>query len=126
MSIPLAENELQTTAPDPATTFRRPNYDVSELDDHYEIRVLMPGVSKDGVSVSLHGRHLEVAGTRSQTPAEDWRPILRELDWNDYKLNLELNVDVNEGAIDASVSDGLLNLTLPKPEEQKPRSIPIQ
>lgn len=125
MSIPLAENELQTTAPDPTTTYRRPNYDVSELEDHYELRVLMPGVAKDGVNVSLNGRQLEVAGSRSQRPNDEWRPILRELNWDDYKLNLELNVAVNEDAIDANVSDGMLSLTLPKPEEERPRSIPI-
>tara|TARA_R110002096_G_scaffold376724_2_gene570456 strand:+ start:2213 stop:2587 length:375 start_codon:yes stop_codon:yes gene_type:complete len=123
MSIPLAENELRTQ--EPTQTFRRPNYDVSESEDHYQLRVLMPGVPKEGVNVALNGRHLEVGGTRSQKPGEDWRPILSELNWDDYKLNLELNVAVNEDAIDANVSDGLLSLTLPKPEEEKPRTIPI-
>jgi HSP20 family molecular chaperone IbpA len=51
--------------------------------------------------------------------------MLTELNWDDYRLNLELNVRVNEAAISAQVTDGVLRLTLPKAEEAKPRRIEV-
>lgn len=105
--------------------FRRPCYDVLARGDEYELRVVMPGVGKDGVKVQLHGRNLQIDGTRGALRGESWRPLFRELNWDDYRLSLELNVEVNQSAIVAKIEDGLLRLTLPKAEEAKPRRIEI-
>jgi HSP20 family protein len=105
--------------------FRRPLYEVEADADGYKIHVFMPGVAKDGVSISLNGRNLEIQGTRRDRPQASWKPILTELPWDDYRLRLELNVKVNEAAISAQVTDGILRLTLPKAEEAKPRRIEV-
>lgn len=112
---------------DASRRFRRPYYDVLARNEDYELRVVMPGVGKDGVSVHLHGRNLQIDGLRGNgnLRRESWRPIFRELNWDDYRLNLELNVDVNQSAIAAKMEDGVLHLTLPKAEEAKPRRIEI-
>ena len=121
------DTQIQKSEPNPAPgRFRRPAYDVHEAEADYQIRVLMPGVAKDGADVSLDGRNLAIRGTRSYRPDENWRTILSELDWDDYRLNLELNVPVNEDAVQARVENGVLQLTLPKPEEVKPRTIEVQ
>jgi len=105
--------------------YRRPLYDVEANAEGYQISVLMPGVAKDDVSIALHGRNLEIDGVRKNRPQESWRPVLTELNWDDYRLRLELNVLVNEPAIVAQVTDGVLRLTLPKAEEAKPRRIEV-
>jgi len=105
--------------------FRRPLYEVDASGDGYQISVLMPGVTKEGVSIALHGRNLTIDGERRDRPQESWRPVLTELNWDDYRLRLELNVLVNESAISAQVTDGVLRLTLPKAEEAKPRRIEV-
>ncbi len=105
--------------------FRRPVYEVDANADGYQISVFMPGVAKDGVQIALHGRNLEIEGTRRDRPQESWRPVLTELNWDDYRLRLELNVRVNDSAISAQVTDGVLRLTLPKADEAKPRRIEV-
>lgn len=105
--------------------FRRPPYDVEANADGYKINVFMPGVARDGVTISMNGRNLEIEGVRHDRPQASWRPILTELQWDDYRLGLELNVRVNESAISAQVTDGILSLTLPKAEEAKPRRIEV-
>jgi HSP20 family molecular chaperone IbpA len=124
---------MTTTANTPAKVgnggeqrrFRRPIYEVEANADGYNIHVFMPGVAKDGVNIALNGRNLEIEGTRRERPQESWRPVLTELNWDDYRLRLELNVRVNESAISAQVTDGVLRLTLPKAEEAKPRRIEV-
>ena len=56
---------------------------------------------------------------------EGWRPLRRELTTGDFRLSLRLNVPVNEAKIKASVENGVLDLSLPKADEVKPRKIKI-
>lgn len=121
---------MSTTELDTATakvrTWRRPRYDVSESEDAFKIQVVMPGVGREGVDVSIEGESLNITGTRTMTAPEGWRPLRRELPEGDYKLNFRLNVPVNEAKITAHVEAGILDLTLPKADEVKPRKIKIQ
>lgn len=126
MNFPLTSRKTQNQESEGFRSFRRPFYDVLEAKDNYEIRVVMPGVGKDGVHVSQHGRFLEIEGARHHQPKEDWRPILNELNWDDYRLSLELNVPVDEAAIGAHLEDGVLQLTVPKSEEAKPKRIEVK
>lgn len=105
--------------------FRRPHYDVVTGTEEYQLRVVMPGVAKNGVHVQLHGRNLQIDGEREPVRREGWRALSRELNWDPYRLSLELNVEVNEGAIAAAMENGVLCLTLPKAEEAQPRRIQI-
>lgn len=125
MNFPLSSRTAPNTEAEASRRFRRPFYDVLEGNENYEIRVVMPGVAKDGVHVSQHGRFLEIEGARHHQPKEGWRPILNELNWDDYRLSLELNVPVDEQAIGAHLEDGVLQLTVPKSEEAKPKKIEV-
>lgn len=108
-----------------AREWRRPLYDVSENQDAFNVRVSLSGVSRDGVDISLEDDTLTVVGTRTHGVPASWRPLRRELATGDYRLSLRLNVPVNEAKIKASVVDGVLDLTLPKADEVKPRKIKI-
>ncbi|MDQ8194222.1 Hsp20/alpha crystallin family protein [Coraliomargarita sp. SDUM461004] len=105
--------------------WQRPHYDVSENEDAFNVRVSLPGVNRDGVDISLEDDTLTVVGTRIQDVPEAWRPLRREIHEGDYRLCLRLNVSVNEANIQAKVENGILELSLPKADEVKPRKIQI-
>ncbi|CAA6679465.1 MULTISPECIES: Hsp20/alpha crystallin family protein [unclassified Lentimonas] len=109
-----------------ATEWRRPHFDVSESADAFEVKVSLPGVSRESVDISLEGESLSIIGKRSdvKVPSE-WRPVRRELPQGDYRLNFQLNVSIDEEAIQAQVADGVLQLTLPKADLAKPRKIVV-
>ncbi|WPJ95340.1 Hsp20/alpha crystallin family protein [Coraliomargarita algicola] len=106
-------------------TWQRPHYDVSESEEAFNVRVHLPGVRRDGVDISLEEDTLTVVGTRANDLPENWRPLRREIRSGDYRLSLRLNVPVNEAKIKASVENGVLDLSLPKADEVKPRKIKI-
>lgn len=108
-----------------ARTWRRPAYDVSENADAFKVRVNLPGVNREGVDISIEEETLSITGTRTGVAPKDWRPLRRELPDGDYRLNLRLNVPVNDEKIKARVEDGILDLTLPKADEVKPRKIKV-
>lgn len=129
----MSSTELQTCtnqnvpakAASTARRWRRPAYDVSETTDAFSVRVNIPGVSRDGVEISIEDQTLNITATRGNHVPEGWRPLRRELPEGDYRLSLRLNVEVNEAKIQAKVEDGVLDLTLPKADEVKPRKIKV-
>lgn len=105
--------------------WRRPSFDVNQANDGYEVKVVIPGVPADGVDISLDKSTLNVVARRGDVVPKSWKAIRKERQEGDYRLNLELNVPVDEGAIKARVVDGILKLWLPKPAEAKPRKIEV-
>jgi HSP20 family protein len=121
--------QLDTT-PAPAKqaterNWQRPLYDVSENEEAFNVRVSLPGVNREGVDISLEDDTLTITGTRVSNVPEAWRPLRREIRQGDYRLSLRLNVPVNEANIKAQVENGVLDLSLPKADEVKPRKIQI-
>ena len=111
---------------EPTPAWRRPHFDVSEGADAFEVKVNLPGVSREGVDISLEGETLSIIGKRSDTAIPSgWRPLRRELPAGDYRLNFQVNVPINEEAIQAQVADGVLQLALPKADSVKPRKIKV-
>lgn len=108
-----------------ARTWRRPHYDVSENDEAFDVRVTLPGVNRQGVDISVEEDTLTIVGTRNPAAQVGWRPLRRELPVGDYRLSLRLNVAIKDAKISARVEDGILQLTLPKADEVKPRKIKV-
>jgi HSP20 family protein len=109
-----------------ATCAVRPFHEIEEKQDAFEVRVYMPGVAKDGATISLGDNELIVTGKKVGTTSESWREISRESRCGDYELRLELNVAVDGEHIAARTENGVLYLTLPKAGNAKPRRIVIQ
>jgi HSP20 family protein len=116
------KNEVK---PAPARNWRRPQYRVSEDADAFTVKVSLPGVAKDDVDIALDGESLKIVGNRSVAVPEGWRPLHREVAPGDYRLELRLNVQVNEDKIRAEVENGILDLVLPKADAVKPRKIKV-
>lgn len=108
-----------------APVWRRPLYSVNEDAEAFHVRVDVPGVKKSGVDISVDQDILSLTAARKDAVPSEWRPLRRELPAGDYRLNLRLNVPVDESQISAKVTDGVLELTLPKAEEVKPRKIAV-
>jgi HSP20 family protein len=105
---------------------RKPLYNVTGNVDAYAVRVLMPGVAKEGVSVNFEDSVLTVNGKRTlQVPAE-WKSLHSEISTADFQLRLRLNAPVDEEKMSASMEDGVLTLHLPVKETAKPRRIQVQ
>lgn len=125
----MSETTLQTQPQGTATarprTWRRPSYEVNEAAEAFHIRVDLPGVNRSGVDISIEEDMLSIEATRERAVPEGWRPLSRELPAGDFRLNLRLNVPINEASIQAKVEDGVLDLTLPKADEVKPRKIQV-
>ena len=84
----------------------------------------MPGVSKEGLEITLEGNVLTIVGHRSD-PTPGGEAVYRESRALDYRRVFELDPAIDGDKITASVDQGVLTLTLPKAERVKPRQIAI-
>lgn len=106
------------------TAAARPIYRVSEQKDSYGVTVELPGVTRAGISLVVEDGNLKISGERAWTQPESWK---RHSGWTpqSYELILSLGDEVDEEQIEASVSNGVLELVLAKKAEKQPRTIEI-
>jgi HSP20 family protein len=91
-----------------------PPIDVYETEDMVVVQVEIAGVRQSDISVSLYDRRLVVTGTRI-----DGGPARRayhqmEINYGDFRAEVDLPVAVDEQRVDATYSDGFLRVVLPK------------
>ena len=104
---------------------RKPRYEVRNAEDAYTIRVELPGVAKDAVTIDYDQGLLTLQAQRKALTPETWKPLHRELNDQGYLLRLKLNAPVDEDKLVAQLADGVLTLTLPVREAAKPRRIEV-
>lgn len=98
---------------------------IFETKDGYVLEAEMPGVSKEGLEITLEGNEITLIGHRTQeTPAGT--ALFRERRPVDYKRVFELDPAIDTSKVSARMEQGVLTLTLPKSEEVKPRKISVE
>ncbi len=104
--------------------FISPPASVHENNDGYILELEMPGVSKDGLEISVENNELAIVGRRSN-PAIEGKLIHRESRPPNYRRAFEIDPSINREKISARINQGVVTLTLPKAEEVKPRKIKV-
>lgn len=101
--------------------------DVSETEKEVIVRASLPGFKKEEVSVELHEGVLTIRAERAETveTAEE-HYHRRERRAGVLFRRLALPENLNDGAIQADLSDGVLTLRLAKSEREQPRKIVIR
>ena len=118
------ENNGTANSPAREREIRHPVASVNETADGYTLELEMPGVSKDGLEISVENNELSIVGRRS-TPAVEGTLIHRESRPHNYRRSFEIDPSIDSGKIAARISQGVVTLTLPKAEEVKPRKITV-
>ena len=103
-----------------------PAMDLVEHDDHFLLRADLPGLTEDDVNIELHDGSLTISGERKAEHKQQERGFYRlERQFGSFSRTLTLPEGIDGGAIKASFTNGVLEVWIPKPEERKPRRIPI-
>ena len=96
--------------------------DVEESDDHYTLKMDLPGYQKEDVTVSLNRGNLTISAKRntSKDEKDDRGNILREERFTgNCSRTFSVGTDVKDTDIHASFKDGILTVTVPKVEQKQ-------
>lgn len=106
----------RATAASPADAVRVPPLDIVEADGSYTATLDMPGIAKDQFSISIEGRRVDVSTTAA--PQGDStagaRQLHRERAAPRYARSFVLPGELEPGAAQAKLDNGVLTMTLPK------------
>lgn len=108
-----------------ASIFGSPTADLKENGDAYTLRVELPGLAKEDLTLTIRGDTLAVAAEKRKDQAAGAgvpRTTDGRSDWFDRSFVLPRNVD--RSRIAAEVRNGVLDVTLPKAAEMR-TPIPI-
>ena len=101
--------------------------DIFEKDDHYVLTAELPGVKKEDIKVNVEGDVLTIEGEKRSEFEESKEGVYHsERNYGKFTRSFRLNGQVNGDKVDASFTDGVLRLSLPKREEVKGRSISVK
>jgi HSP20 family protein len=103
-----------------------PKVDVIDRDTEILVRAEVPGVAKDDLDVSVSDNAVTIKGeTRHEETEEKGNYHRRETTHGAFTRTVMLPDTVNADATKAQFKDGVLELTLPKVEKAKRRSVKI-
>jgi len=101
-----------------------PAVDVYQDNDQFTVYAELPGLKKEEIEISLNGDTLAIGGERKHeaNPDEGFRT---ERFFGKFQRSLTLPIPVNLEKVNATYTDGVLKVVLPKAEEAKPKQIPV-
>ena len=110
--------------------------DILEKEGHYEIRASVPGFTREQVSLELDNGVLSIGAEKTaahgNTGGEGGADgcgdgcLLRQERYDgSLTRQIRLPAELDGGSIEAGLENGVLTITLVKPDENPPRRIPI-
>ena len=104
-----------------------PRFEVKETDDSLLVRADLPGVAESDLDITLDGDVLTVKGSRSkETKKEGETYYLYERAYGSFERSFRLPDHANEAEIAATLTNGVLELAIPKRPEAKAKKIAIK
>jgi HSP20 family protein len=103
-----------------------PAVDVWETDSELVLSFDLPGIPEDKITVELDDNVLTVSGERERTQEHSSERFYRfERRYGTFSRSVTLPAGVTDNDITANYKDGVLEVRVPKPEEQKPKRIHV-
>ena len=99
-----------------------PKLNVYEYEDKIGIVAEIPGLNKKQLNVEVEEGVLTISGDKHSTFNDDGAKVIRrELKQSSFKRSFELGELLNGEDISASFKDGILSVSIPKTEPEKPK-----
>jgi HSP20 family protein len=103
-----------------------PATNIIEKKDDYVLKIEVPGMNQEDIHIEFKDSSLIISGERRQEKEINEENFhLIESQYGKFSRSFILPKDVDHEKIKAALKNGILELTVPKSEEKKPKSISI-
>ncbi len=103
-----------------------PAIDVIEREDKFVVKVELPGVKEEDVDVSVAGDMLTISGEKeAESEVKKKGYYYTESSYGSFSRTVAIPSTVDASKIEASYEKGVLEITLPKAAEVKPKKIAV-
>jgi len=102
-----------------------PQVDISETKEAFIVKAELPGVEKEDVNVNFENSILTIRGEK-KVETEDKKRHRVECAYGTFIRSFTLPQTIKADKIEAIYKNGILNLTIPKADEAKPKQIEVK
>ncbi|MFB3925594.1 MAG: Hsp20/alpha crystallin family protein [Syntrophales bacterium] len=103
-----------------------PSVDIIEKKDAIILLADMPGVDENAVNIVLDKNVLTISGTVEVDHHKGYDLSYAEYGVGDYERAFTLSEGIDQDKIEATVTNGVLRLILPKAEPLRPKKIEVK
>ncbi|MBR8837542.1 MAG: Hsp20/alpha crystallin family protein [Stigonema ocellatum SAG 48.90 = DSM 106950] len=105
---------------------RVPAAEINETADAIHLKLEVPGIEAKDLDVQVTENSVTISGDRStETKTEDKGVTRSEFHYGKFQRVIPLNAKIQNTNVTAEYKDGILNLTLPKKEEEKNKVVKV-
>ena len=125
----LMEQTFPTFKEDVGVSFNKgayPKVNVYEYDDKIGIVAEIPGLDKSNVSVEVEEDVLIISGDKHGFDSDGGKCITRELKQSAFTRSFNLGEYLDGTKVSAKFKDGMLSISIPKKEPEKPKKHSIK
>jgi len=103
-----------------------PAVDVFEKDDKFVVKAELPGMKEEDIDVSVAGDMLMIKGEKkTESEVKEANYYRCERSYGSFYRSIPLPSTVDADKIEADFEDGILEVSLPKSAEVKPKKVAV-
>ncbi len=102
-----------------------PLINLTEDAENYYARAELPGIEAGDLDIQIDGKNLTISGERKIDLDKDVKYRRRERESGKFSRVISLPGEVDPEKVDAGLTNGFLNVKIPKAEAAKPKRITI-
>lgn len=108
--------------------FDNTGLDIYETDDSIVVEAQVPGVKEENVSVTVEGNILSISAEEKDTEEkkEKKKTVYKSTRQSSFNYSTTLPRMVDASKAEAEVENGVVTVTVPKTEDEKPRKIEVK
>ena len=104
-----------------------PAAEMSETEDAIHLKLEVPGMDAKDLDIQVSAEAVSISGERkSEKKVEDKGISRSEFSYGSFRRVIPLPARVENTNVNAEYKDGILNLTLPKAEEEKNKVVKVE
>src|SRR6202162_3481998 len=104
-----------------------PNIEISETDKAIEVSAEMPGLERKDVEISIEDDTLTIRGEKTvEESQKDKNVQLSERSYGVFLRVLQLPSGIDPSSVQATMSNGVLKIVIPKPAKSEPKKIEVK
>lgn len=103
-----------------------PRMNLSEDDNNYYLEALVPGIEPNDLDLNLMRGTLTLSGERKERDGSGCTWHRHERGAGKFMRTIELPDSIDNSKVDAQYRNGVLRITLPKPQSEKPKKISVR
>ena len=119
-------SDLDFTAPRAFAAQAFPALNVWEDDTAMFVEAELPGVKIENVEITFQNGELTISGSHTWSSPEGASLVRQERGQGQFTRTIGVPFEIDENTIEATLTNGVLTVHLPKSEKAKSRRIPVR